>query len=551
MFNFLNNICILILFTISYITNNYCPDFINNILLKLIQKNVLLVKIFQYISLKLPELKVKKYIENLQDKCDIHDMEYNKQIFKKFGYNIDDLFIEFNEIPIASASIAQVHKAILKNGKEVAVKIKHPNIKELILKESLIINNFIKTINYIYNKLNINYTIPLDFDVFKDSIIIETDFINEFNNIKSLYYKLDNPNIIIPEPFFAHDDFIVMSYESGEKSSEYLKNNKTDIQNTVLILFIFIYEMAYIHNLLHTDLHNGNWSIRDNKLIIYDFGNVINFSDRLFKKYLLKLTMLGNYIELLDLIIIESKNIIKNEEIIKKITNDIINLYDISYKGIPIMKIVDIASKYKIYLRTDLIQLIKIFTISEEYGYKYNINDINIKSKKIQANILTQRYLEFTKKNNMNQEIIDLFEEGIISIKDYDENLEKFNNIINKMKQYNKIDIDNNELYLHINSYLGMLYRYGVSYELIINKIKIIFELLDNDKIIKRYSDILYNNLINKSIYKYKLDFMNDLVSDKQDIIEYINDIKRDNMDSSFNKLINNITNYKKIHSNN
>lgn len=55
-------------------------------------------------------------------------------IENEYGCNLEDVFLEFNEIPLGSASIAQVHKAVLKNGKEIVVKVQRPNIYETMEK---------------------------------------------------------------------------------------------------------------------------------------------------------------------------------------------------------------------------------------------------------------------------------------------------------------------------------------------------------------------------------------------------------------------------------
>src|SRR3989338_2169605 len=93
------------------------------------------IKFGQLLSVR-PDLIPKEYskeLEKLQDKVPEFPFEDAKSIIEKeFGKSIEHLFLHFEKKPIASASISQVHKAILKNGDKVAVKIQRANVKHLM-----------------------------------------------------------------------------------------------------------------------------------------------------------------------------------------------------------------------------------------------------------------------------------------------------------------------------------------------------------------------------------------------------------------------------------
>lgn len=70
-----------------------------------------------------------KHMSKLQDKAKAASLERVKEVFQEdLGQPLEEVFSEFQDVPVASASIAQVHKAKLKNGQVVAVKIQKPNI---------------------------------------------------------------------------------------------------------------------------------------------------------------------------------------------------------------------------------------------------------------------------------------------------------------------------------------------------------------------------------------------------------------------------------------
>src|SRR3989338_11612425 len=93
------------------------------------------IKLGQVLSVR-PDLIPKEYckeLEKLQDK--VPEFSFNEvkaMIEKDFGKSIEHIFLHFEKKPIASASISHVHKAILKNGEKVAVKVQRPNVKHLM-----------------------------------------------------------------------------------------------------------------------------------------------------------------------------------------------------------------------------------------------------------------------------------------------------------------------------------------------------------------------------------------------------------------------------------
>ena len=93
------------------------------------------IKLGQVLSVR-PDLVPKEYskeLEKLQDRVPSFSFDDVKSVIEKdFGNGIDDLFLNFEKKPIASASISQVHKATLKSGEKVAVKVQRPNVKKLM-----------------------------------------------------------------------------------------------------------------------------------------------------------------------------------------------------------------------------------------------------------------------------------------------------------------------------------------------------------------------------------------------------------------------------------
>jgi len=534
---FLNKIKLILIFWLCYYLQNNCPDFLLKYLIKIIQHNTLSIKLFQFILLKLPKNKLYKYLMKLQDNCKEHSIDYTIELFNKNNQPISDLFEEFDYKPIASASIAQVYRAKLKNNKEVAVKVKHPNIAKLIIEESKGVTKFINKLNNILSYTTKNKKIPLDFDKFKESILSETNFINEYNNLKQIYNN-KNKNIIIPEPIIGTEDYIIMSYETGQRLEEYeLYNNKDIMKNRILEFMTFLIQIMIKNNLIHADIHTGNFRIKEDKIILYDFGNIVNIADSLYKTYMIKLCLSGNYIEFVDLVLYESNYRILNKEILEDLTKKILKIQMNSYKNNMIQNLLDVIFNFNIIIRTDILQSFKAMSMINNYMHKYELINKNIKNKKEQIKDELDKYIEYNIKNN-NEYMLDFFRQAKQNIIDFKNNFDKFNKIYDKFNKYNKIEIDAIELYHHINSYIGILSRFGTESNILNNKIEKIYELFNNEILIKRYSNILTNKLANKSIYEYKMEFHNNLLDNKyNDSYNYID------------KLIDNMENYLKINS--
>ena len=204
------------------------------------------------------------------EKCPTHDFEITKQIIENYyKKNIKDVFESINEIPEASGSIGQIHKGVLKNGKEVAIKVKHPDINENIINLCWILK-YIVRIRFLLKKINFDLT------GIEDYLMKQTNFNYEASNLiklKNLYKN--NTYIIIPEVYDSSEDFLIMEYIDGEHVDT-LINNKEEHWEVMIKFWLFVRESILIHNFFHADLHKGNWKSKDGKIVVYDLGIILD-----------------------------------------------------------------------------------------------------------------------------------------------------------------------------------------------------------------------------------------------------------------------------------
>lgn len=202
-----------------------------------------------------------------------------KVIEDHYRKDLSEVFLSFSETPLASASIAQVHTAVLFNGIEVVVKAQRPGIQKLIEEDLQVLEQLVTLIEkylpeaHIYNPRGI-------LKEFGRTLELETNFIIEANNIKRFAQNFsDDPRVVIPEVYldFSGPKVLVMEELKGRALSQ-----KSAIQLEgadpieILKLGVRTYlKMVYTHGFFHGDLHAGNlFVLSGNRIGLIDFGVV-------------------------------------------------------------------------------------------------------------------------------------------------------------------------------------------------------------------------------------------------------------------------------------
>lgn len=214
-----------------------------------------------------------------------------KIIENSLGKLISDIFDEFGEEPIASASIAQVHKAILKeNGLSVAVKVLRPNIHKVIAKDIKLMKLAAWLVENLFSdgkRLRPQEII----EEFEITIRDELDFLQEAANSTELarLHKND-PKILIPTVYYDYTskDVIVMEWMNGIIINDLVELRRQGIDLVKLSHYgveIF-YTQVFHFGFFHADMHPGNiLCSKDGRYIALDFGIVGCLSDE-DKRYL-------------------------------------------------------------------------------------------------------------------------------------------------------------------------------------------------------------------------------------------------------------------------
>jgi len=187
-------------------------------------------------------------------------------------------FPEFDPAPIASASIGQVYRARLANGKQVVVKIRKPGIADVIAEDKAILRDIVRRIIRRRPWLR-RYDIKGMLDQFFFVLDNELDYVHEGQNADRFRKMFEgDPHIFVPTIYWEYSTarVLVMDEVIGIKVDELehrAVNGRTDRQHLARIAVDMTFKQIFEYGYFHADPHPGNFVItRDDSLGIMDFG---------------------------------------------------------------------------------------------------------------------------------------------------------------------------------------------------------------------------------------------------------------------------------------
>ncbi len=219
-------------------------------------------------------------LEKLQDNVPPIEGFQIKEALQKHLYNVnlDDEFIFIDEEPMASASISQVHKAQLRNGDLVILKIQRPNIEEVINADIQIMKKVASMLEK-HNEEIAHYHPTRIIETFEESIAQELQFSNEIMNQKRFAKNFkDNPYVHVPKIYdgYSNKNVICMEYVDGIKLTDIDDLDKLGVNRKALAsLGIDLYlKQVLEHGFFHADPHAGNlfYLPQHNQMCFIDFG---------------------------------------------------------------------------------------------------------------------------------------------------------------------------------------------------------------------------------------------------------------------------------------
>ncbi len=251
------------------------------------------VKLGQVLSVR-PDLIPLEYaieFRKLQDNVSPLPFDVIKsEIEKELKRPVEDIFEDIDPNPIASASIAQVHKGRLRNGGNLVVlKVQRPNIRKTIEADLDILYHLAGLIKKHFAE-ELTYDPEEVVDEFAYAIRKELDFENEKRNIKRFARFYENePYLVVLKAYdeYSTGKLLVMDYVEGVKpeSREALLKQGLDPDDVARKGALLVFKQVFLVGFFHADPHPGNICIlKDGRIAFLDFGQVGRISDELASK---------------------------------------------------------------------------------------------------------------------------------------------------------------------------------------------------------------------------------------------------------------------------
>lgn len=239
------------------------------------------VKLGQLLSSR-PDLMPQRYIRALSrlqdDVAPFSSEEAERIIEEELGGKVSKLFSEFNPIPTAAASLGQVHKARLRDGREVVVKVQRPNIRQQIAEDFDALRQLARFLSR-HTEFGSRYDLQATVAELEQTLAHELDYCREAANLRALGRNLaEFPHIVIPQPI---DDYVThrvltMEFVDGSKITS-LNPVVRNIDGLALAgeLFRAYLKQVLVDGLFHADPHPGNVFLTlDNRIALLDVGMV-------------------------------------------------------------------------------------------------------------------------------------------------------------------------------------------------------------------------------------------------------------------------------------
>lgn len=214
-----------------------------------------------------------------------------KVIRQDLKVNPEDLFTSFDPEPLGTASLAQVHRATLKDGREVAVKVQHPYVLGNSRVDIKTMEIMVKIMSFIFPEFQMQWLV----DESKKNLPIELDFVCEGRNAEQAAIMFKTyPWLKVPKIYWEYSTsrVLVMDYVQGGQVNdlEYIRANKIDPMDVSEKLGLLYSRMIFIDGFVHSDPHPGNILLHKNEkneteVMLLDHGLYANLSNKFRYEY--------------------------------------------------------------------------------------------------------------------------------------------------------------------------------------------------------------------------------------------------------------------------
>jgi predicted unusual protein kinase regulating ubiquinone biosynthesis (AarF/ABC1/UbiB family) len=240
------------------------------------------VKLGQLLSTR-PDLVPPAYIDaltRLQDRLEPFPAEDAERIVaEELGVRVSKAFLEFESEPLAAASLGQVHRAKLRDGRTVAVKVQRPGVREQLVRDMDAIEDIVEFMDR-HTRAGRQYEFGRTFEELRKSLMAELDYRREARNASTLDENLaEFQRIIVPRPVedYTTSRVLTMEFIRGRKITAISPLARLELDGDVLAeeLFRAYLKQILVDGFFHADPHPGNVFMTDDRRIaLLDVGMV-------------------------------------------------------------------------------------------------------------------------------------------------------------------------------------------------------------------------------------------------------------------------------------
>jgi ubiquinone biosynthesis protein len=342
------------------------------------------IKFGQLLSTR-PDLLSSEYIaefSRLQDEIPPFSYEQvHRQISREFGYPINELFADFEQAPLAAASIAQVHRARLPDGKKVAVKIRRPDIEQVIATDLDILMSLAFLAEHHVPALHMYNPVALVKE-FRRSIQRELNFTREGHTLERFTANFAGDETFhVPHLYreLSGETVLTMEYIEGIKVNDFEKLRAAgyDLKAIARYGADALLKQVLVHGLFHGDPHPGNVFIMPGPVVCFlDYG-MVGRLDHTLKYQLVDLLagILERDVEKVVRLLLESGDLEEEPVLtnLKKVVSDFIDdYYEVPlqeiHTGRLLMDLINILVQFRISVPPDLLLLARALITMEGIG---------------------------------------------------------------------------------------------------------------------------------------------------------------------------------------
>ena len=225
-------------------------------------------------------------LTRLQDSVEPFPAEEVRAIIEaELGTPVKSLFSEFDDTPLAAASLAQVHRAVTRNGRDVVVKVQRPGVREIVRDDMNFLSGLAAKVDK-HTDVGRRFGLAALLAHFRRSLADELDYRREAANLVRFgELTASYDHLVVPQPIpdLSTSKVLTMDFVTGKSVTEVGPLGLLDVDRRPLVeeLFSAYLRMILVDGTLHADPHPGNVLLTDDgRLALIDFGMVATVPKR-------------------------------------------------------------------------------------------------------------------------------------------------------------------------------------------------------------------------------------------------------------------------------